>query len=440
MLIMNILLPIICFLLLFNSNSLAATITWTGSGDGSSWSDGDNWSSSSVPASTDDITIDCSCTVNSSSNFEIKGSLTINSGTTVNSTGKFTLKADDATLTNHGTLIADEIKAEEFEDTSINNYGDITTTKLEDKHVPNASTFNNYSGALITVTEKIHFHGTINNIGTIDGSDIDEDDGGGQKIEIHGATVTGGGTLIGDNIVIKKEGTEYAYIESQSFTSGNSCAGGSSVTFNDSDYSSVSGATGPIDGFSFHQDDVYVCNFNANGLELPVELISFYATLKGEEVIVEWETASEQNNSHFIIERSKDGKYWDMLGRVEGAGNSNINLSYEFTDDAPLNGNSKYRLLQIDFDGSYEYFSPVTVNRNIENKILAYPIPAQDIINIQGIEEDNFSIFSSSGKEVSTEIQSLKNSTNTISINLTLLPNGLYILKHKNQVIRFYKY
>ncbi len=88
---------------------------------------------------------------------------------------------------------------------------------------------------------------------------------------------------------------------------------------------------------------------------LPIELLSFTAKAKHDVVETEWSTASESNNAFFTVERSVDAEHFEKVGRVEGAGNSNVKLDYTFNDDAPYQGVSYYRLRQTDFDGGRTY-------------------------------------------------------------------------------------
>ncbi|MGG7662678.1 C25 family cysteine peptidase [Dyadobacter sp. BHUBP1] len=91
-----------------------------------------------------------------------------------------------------------------------------------------------------------------------------------------------------------------------------------------------------------------------NEAPLPVNLISFNAKAAGTKVEVTWKTASERNNSHFIVERSYNARNFEEIGRVEGKGDSNSEVSYSFTDSKPLAGTSYYRLKQVDFDSVVE--------------------------------------------------------------------------------------
>ena len=96
---------------------------------------------------------------------------------------------------------------------------------------------------------------------------------------------------------------------------------------------------------------------------LPVELLFFRAQPQGERVEVSWATASELNNSHFVVERSADGTRFQPLAQPAGAGNSQRRLDYRYADEQPLPGTSYYRLSQVDFDGAGETFAAVAVRR-----------------------------------------------------------------------------
>ena len=85
---------------------------------------------------------------------------------------------------------------------------------------------------------------------------------------------------------------------------------------------------------------------------LPVEMISFTGEAQNETVELNWTTASETNNSHFIVQKSTDGIYFDeTYDYVKGAGNSASVIDYKYVDNAPENGENYYRLEQVDFDG-----------------------------------------------------------------------------------------
>jgi hypothetical protein len=101
---------------------------------------------------------------------------------------------------------------------------------------------------------------------------------------------------------------------------------------------------------------------NMSDNPLPVELLRFEARNLSDKVLLEWSTATETNNDHFIVERSTDMHEIVPLGKVAGAGNSNNILHYLFTDQDPLAGINYYRLKQTDFDGTFEYSDWIAVH------------------------------------------------------------------------------
>lgn len=99
-----------------------------------------------------------------------------------------------------------------------------------------------------------------------------------------------------------------------------------------------------------------------SGTALPIELLEFTAHPLDKIVNLLWTTASEANNSHFVIERSRNTITTEEIARIEGAGNSNSIRNYKTTDENPMEGISYYRLKQIDYDGKFSHSEWVAVN------------------------------------------------------------------------------
>lgn len=85
---------------------------------------------------------------------------------------------------------------------------------------------------------------------------------------------------------------------------------------------------------------------------LPVELLSFNCTSNQRGIELNWITATEHDNDYFAIERSADGKNFEEIARISGAGNSTSETEYRYMDKNPLNGINYYRLKQVDFNGN----------------------------------------------------------------------------------------
>jgi len=118
---------------------------------------------------------------------------------------------------------------------------------------------------------------------------------------------------------------------------------------------------------------------------VPVELIRFEATELNGKVLLSWATETELNNRGFEVEKSVDGENWQVIGWVDGAGTTLIPQEYELLDEAPVAGNTYYRLRQVDFDGAFEY-SPIEIVRLdavVNGSMLVYPNPFTDQLNIR---------------------------------------------------------
>ncbi|NBC87455.1 MAG: T9SS type A sorting domain-containing protein [Bacteroidetes bacterium] len=88
--------------------------------------------------------------------------------------------------------------------------------------------------------------------------------------------------------------------------------------------------------------------FNA----LPVELSTFDVVSDNGRALLTWATLSEQSNSGFHIEHAKSDDSWSRIGFVEGAGTTDVGQSYRFRTPALDPGIHRFRLAQVDLDGT----------------------------------------------------------------------------------------
>lgn len=102
---------------------------------------------------------------------------------------------------------------------------------------------------------------------------------------------------------------------------------------------------------------------NDNSNVESVILDSFTATVVGNDVFLNWQTSYEQNNQGFEIQRWEVyNQSWIAINFIQGSGTTNEPQSYTFKDSMlPNNQTYKYRLKQIDFDGSFEYSNEIEV-------------------------------------------------------------------------------
>jgi photosystem II stability/assembly factor-like uncharacterized protein len=105
---------------------------------------------------------------------------------------------------------------------------------------------------------------------------------------------------------------------------------------------------------------------------IPVELISFSARIELNDVLLSWITATETNNAGFEIQRSSplsqssesEKGDWQTLSFIQGAGTITESQFYSFKDEAIPIGFYKYRLKQINHDGTFEYSNIIEIEIN----------------------------------------------------------------------------
>ena len=179
---------------------------------------------------------------------------------------------------------------------------------------------------------------------------------------------------------------------------------------------------------------------------IPVELTAFTGYLIDNNVQLKWATATETNNLGFRIERrsiselEKNGK-WVNIGFVEGHGTTTEPQNYSFVDNSVTSGKYQYRLKQIDYNGTFEYYGPISVNsskigtyylyQNYPNPfnpgtIIKFSTPRKAFITL--------TVYNSLGEKIKTLLNSyLPGGNHSIELKLEDLPatfsSGVYFYR-----------
>ncbi len=177
-------------------------------------------------------------------------------------------------------------------------------------------------------------------------------------------------------------------------------------------------------------------------LPLPVELTSFNASVNGNNITLQWNTATEIKNYGFDVERSVISNAvknlsWVKIGFVNGNGNSNSPKNYSFVDNKVSAGKYAYRLKQIDNNGQFEYSKNVEVSLMKPNEFKLeqnYPNPFNPStairFNLPEASAVKITIFNILGQEIRTLVNEFKESgVNTINFDASDLKSGIYIYK-----------
>jgi len=189
---------------------------------------------------------------------------------------------------------------------------------------------------------------------------------------------------------------------------------------------------------------IYAQNIQPNGSFggiVPVELVSFTANQNGNTIALEWKTATETNNSGFEVERLQNSKNeklqeWETISFVHGFGTTTEPKSYSFNDEYITIGTYKYRLKQIDFDGTFSYSEVIHVEFKSANNFALeqnYPNPFNPNTKISWqlpvSGNVTLKIFNAVGEEIQTLINNEFEGTGIHSadfISNSTIPSGVY--------------
>jgi len=170
------------------------------------------------------------------------------------------------------------------------------------------------------------------------------------------------------------------------------------------------------------------------GTVTPVKFSNYELKLMNEsnnnkkQIVNYWTTLTENNTSHFNVQRSVDGRNFITVGTMAAKGNSN----YSFTDLIENSSAVKlyyYRIESIDNDGAKQYTSTkqIKLNEAADQTIKVFPNPAQkDFVVTHAIAQKNtiIQIIDEAGKICSVTI--VKEGALSTTIITSKLSKGNY--------------
>lgn len=183
---------------------------------------------------------------------------------------------------------------------------------------------------------------------------------------------------------------------------------------------------------------------------LPVKWISLNGRNENQNNYIYWTVSDQINNEYFEVQASADGADFLPIGRVNGAINANGILEYYFIHENVKTPQMYYRIKQVDMDGRFTY-SPVLriASGNIAADAMKLsPNPVIDrtslLVTSATAEDIELRILNFAGQPVYTKNMFLQKGFNSVTIDLSSQPAGMYVLElgNKNgqkQVIKFLK-
>lgn len=157
---------------------------------------------------------------------------------------------------------------------------------------------------------------------------------------------------------------------------------------------------------------------------LPVELVSFTSQIKGRQLALQWITASEINNSHFIIERSNDGTTFRAVAKLDGKGTSSAMNYYSYNEQITFE-RVYFRLRQVDYNGGFNFSDVLSVDVGVKS-LSVFPNPAKEKLFISGATGEHYRCKLMNSRGVSIiETTGIKGEFDLSSYELSA---GIYLL------------
>lgn len=202
---------------------------------------------------------------------------------------------------------------------------------------------------------------------------------------------------------------------------------------------------------SISGSDPYVATFSGvtqfgkfsigNTATLPLDFVAFTAKPDafGKTVNLNWITTNEKNTKAFEIQKRTVEGNFTKIGVVKSINLAGQN-TYSFTDQNATEGDSYYRIAQIDNDGSSTFSKIVAVNCNAKGTLSVYPNPVGETLNIRhalAASGTNFKILNSEGKAILSSAAMVNTTATTVDVST--LDSGIYVLMFDGKAVKFVK-
>ncbi len=429
--------------LVFGFVTAQAGTVYTTNGNGTDWNTATNWTPTGVPNANnwpnDQIIVNHNMTT--SNDLRIIGagsSLTINSGATLTISGGksfYTNGSATTTINSGATLIASTVLLQ-------------GTVILDGTLIANNNMQlnGNITGdnPTITVTNNVTF-GTTGFTTTFNSVNMTV---GGDALLQNGKLIVGGGdiNISGD---FTSNGSAATTLTDTDLTIGGDLAIDNSTVISGSGTSVLtwggvlSDSNPSSDGLSCGVPP-YVSPINLSDCSaatpLPVEFFSIIAECTPKGTLIQWTTATEKNNSHFVIQKTTNTVDYTNIGQLEGAGTSSSLLNYDFYDTNSPSGiqTSYYRIKQIDYNGAFDFSKVVasTCQRTEVSKVQLYPTITSGYLYFNLLQETNYleiNFINSVGELVKTKTIDSPNTETEYNLPIDNLENGIYFVQIKTQ-------
>lgn len=163
---------------------------------------------------------------------------------------------------------------------------------------------------------------------------------------------------------------------------------------------------------------------------LPLSFINIQAMQKNNDALIKWVVAFEQNVLRYEILKSINGTEFSVIGKTDSKGNSNLAVTYDFTDKNFTAAKNYYRIRSVEKDGSETFSSIVQLaSTAYSDRLMLYPNPATTNINLvlPATQNKNWNIAVRTTNGT-TVINKTVNGSATMNVDISKLSSGIYYI------------
>jgi hypothetical protein len=167
-----------------------------------------------------------------------------------------------------------------------------------------------------------------------------------------------------------------------------------------------------------------------SGLDvLPVKIIGFTGSQKGDSVLLQWHTAMEDNINRYLIQSSKNGTNFITVGKQPSIGSGTNSYQFKTANTADF-----FRIVALGNDETETYSSTIKIHYKSTNKYLLYPTPATDYIVLQSSDVNLLGSVAVVTDMQGKVLHKIIVTNLPLTIPIHSLSSGLYLLQLNNKI------
>lgn len=151
---------------------------------------------------------------------------------------------------------------------------------------------------------------------------------------------------------------------------------------------------------------------------------------------INWKVENEFNIARYDIEKSVDGRSFDLMGNIASAFNNGQSGAYQFVDSMAGSDDVFYRVKSVDFDGSKSFSNIVRVSSSIATqKLYVSPNPVENkLIKLYFTDQTKgkylVSVLDAKGQQIKSVGYVLTDANKSFKLSVKeIIHSGIYFLK-----------